>query len=144
MLSERDASHADLLDIILTRRSVREFRSDAIPVELLRKLLRAAQAAPYGTANDEREFVVLGGQSKDDLVAFVAERLDAILPVLGDAPAKTVLQDARGLMNAIGQAPVIVAVFKLVSDEGHTLALSSAATAVENLLLAAWSLGLGG
>ena len=111
---------------------------------MLQKLLQAAQAAPYGTANDEREFVVLGGEAKDELVAFVAERLDALLPVLGDAPAKTVLQDARGLMNAIGQAPVIVAVFKLVSDEGHTLALPSAAAAVENLLLAAWSLGLGG
>lgn len=134
----------DFLDIILTRRSVREFKPDPIPVELLQKLLRAAQAAPYGTTRDEREFVVLGGEAKDGLVAFVAAHLDAILPVLGDAPAKTVLQDARGLMNAIGQAPVIVAVLKLVSDEGHTLALPSAAAAVENLLLAAWSLGLGG
>ena len=87
--------------------------------------------------------MVLGWQAKDELVAFVAERLEAILPVLGDAPAKAVLQYARGLMNAIGQAPVIVAVFALVSDEGHTLALPSAAAAVENLLLAAWSLGLG-
>ena len=143
-MNGRDESQSGFLDIIFTRRSVREFKSDPIPVALLQKLLRAAQAAPYGTANDEREFVVLGGQAKDDLVAFVADGLDAILPVLGDAPAKTVLQDARGLMNAIGQAPVIVAVFKLVSDEGHTLALSSAAAAVENLLLAAWSLGLGG
>ncbi|MEN6643007.1 MAG: ATP-binding protein [Armatimonadia bacterium] len=135
---------ADLLDIILTRRSVREFKSDPIPVPLLQKLMQAAQGAPYGTEEDEREFVVLGGEAKDALVAFVAEGLDAILPVLGDAPAKTVLQDARGLMNTIGPAPVIVAVFKLVSDEGHTLALPSAAAAVENLLLAAWSVGLGG
>lgn len=133
-----------LLDVILTRRSVREFRPDPIPVEWLQRLMQAAQSAPYGTVHDEREFVVLGGEAKDELVAFVAERLDAILPVLGDAPAKTVLQDARGLMNTIGQAPVIVAVLKLVSDDGHTLALPSAAAAVENLLLAAWSLGLGG
>ncbi|MEN6546726.1 MAG: nitroreductase family protein [Armatimonadia bacterium] len=132
------------LDLILTRRSVREFKPDPIPVELLQKLLLAAQAAPYGTEEDEREFVVLGGEAKNELVAFVAEGLDAILPVLGDAPTKTVLQDARGLMNTIGQAPVIVAAFKLVSDEGHTLALPSAAAAVENLLLAAWSVGLGG
>ena len=140
---EGDMPQSGFLDTILTRRSVREFKPDPIPVELLKELMQAAQAAPYGTTNDEREFVVLGGQAKDELVAFVAERLDAILPVLGDAPAKTVLQYARGLMNAIGQAPVIVAVFKLVSDEGHTLALPSAAAAVENLLLAAWSLGLG-
>src|SRR5664279_3557172 len=46
-------------------------------------------------------------------------------------------------MNTIGQAPVLVAVFKLISDEGHSLALPSAAVAVENLLLAAWSVGLG-
>lgn len=132
-----------LLDTILTRRSVRQFRSDPIPVELLHKLMLAAQAAPYGTTSDEREFVVLGGEAKDQFVAFVAERLDAILPVLGDAPAGIVLQDARGLMDTIGLAPVIVAVLKLVSDEGHTLALPSAAVAVENLLLAAWSQGLG-
>lgn len=144
MVSERNMPQSGLLDIILARRSVRQFKPDPIPVELLQELLQAAQAAPYGTANDEREFVVLGGEAKDGLVAFVAERLDAILPVLGDVPAKASLQDARGLMTAIGQAPVIVAVFKLVSDEGHTLALPSAAAAVENLLLAAWSLGLGG
>ena len=144
MVSERDISQSDCLVTILSRRSVREFKPDPIPVEVLQKLLQAAQAAPYGTANDEREFVVLGGQAKDELVAFVAESLDAILPILGDVPAKTVLQDARGLMNTIGRAPVIVAVFKLVSDEGHSLALPSAAVAVENLLLAAWSLGLGG
>jgi CheY-like chemotaxis protein/nitroreductase len=144
MVNECDKSQSGCLDIILTRRSVREFKPDPIPVEVLQKLLEAAQAAPYGTANDEREFVVLGGQAKDELVAFVAASLDAILPILGDVPAKTVLQDARGLMNTIGQAPVIVAVFKLVSDEGHSLALPSAAVAVENLLLAAWSLGLGG
>ncbi|MHB8997860.1 MAG: nitroreductase family protein [Armatimonadota bacterium] len=143
-MTHRDVPQPDFLDIILTRRSVREFKPDPIPVELLEKLMRAAQAAPYGTTRDEREFVVLGGEAKDELVAFVAAGLDAILPVLGDAPAKTVLQDARGLMNTIGQAPVIVAVFKLVSDEGHSLALPSAAAAVENLLLAAWSLGLGG
>jgi signal transduction histidine kinase/nitroreductase len=144
MASERDMPQSAFLDTILTRRSVREFKPDPIPVELLQRLLQAAQAAPYGTTNDEREFVVLGGDAKDELVAFVAAGLDAILPVLGDAPAKTVLQHARGLMNTIGQAPVIVAVFKLMSDEGHTLALPSAAAAVENLLLAAWSLGLGG
>jgi signal transduction histidine kinase/nitroreductase len=141
---EPDAPPSDFLNIILTRRSVREFKPDPIPVEVLQKLLQAAQAAPYGTQRDEREFVVLGGEAKNELVAFVAAGLDAILPVLGDAPAKILLQDARGLMNIIGQAPVIVAVFKLVSDEGHTLALPSAAAAVENLLLAAWSLGLGG
>lgn len=143
-MSERDTLQPDFLDIILTRRSVREFESDPIPVELLQKMMWAAQAAPYGTQRDEREFVVLGGEPKNELVAFVAAGLDAVLPVLGDAPAKTVLQDARGLMNVISQAPVIVAVFKLVSDEGHTLALPSAAAAVENLLLAAWSQGLGG
>jgi signal transduction histidine kinase/nitroreductase len=143
-MSDHGVSQSDFLSTILTRRSVRQFKPDPVPVAVLQKLLQAAQAAPYGTANDEREFVVLGGDAKDELVAFVAERLDAILPVLGDAPAKAVLQDARGLMNAIGQAPVIVAVFALVSDEGHTLALPSAAAAVENLLLAAWSLGLGG
>lgn len=143
-MTQSSSLQPDFLDIILTRRSVREFKPDPIPVELLQELLRAAQAAPYGTAHDEREFVVLGGEAKDGLVAFVAQGLDAILPALGDAPAKSVLQYARGLMNTIGQAPVIVAVFKLVSDEGHTLALPSAAAAVENLLLAAWSLGLGG
>ncbi|MBU0610255.1 MAG: nitroreductase family protein [Armatimonadetes bacterium] len=143
-MSRPDVSQAALLETLLTRRSVRQFKADPIPVEWLQQVMQAAQAAPYGTVNDEREFVVLGGEAKDEFVAFVAEGLDAILPVLGDAPAKTVLQDARGLIQTTGQAPVIVAVFKLVSDEGHTLALSSAAAAVENLLLAAWSLGLGG
>jgi two-component system, sensor histidine kinase and response regulator len=144
MVSRRQTPQSSLLRTILTRRSVRDFRPDPIPVEVLQELLRAAQAAPYGTAEDEREFVVLGGEAKDGLVAFIAQHLDAILPALGDAPARAALQHARGLTNAIGEAPVLVAAFKLVSDEGHTLALPSAAAAVENLLLAAWSQGLGG
>ena len=143
-MSQAEEPSPDLLDTILTRRSVRQFKPDPIPTEVLQRLMAAAQAAPYGTASDEHEFVVLAGASKDDFLSFLGERFDEILTGLRDAPSQGVLKFARGLMNAIGQAPVIVAVFKLVSDEGHTLALPSAAAAVENLLLAAWSVGLGG
>lgn len=143
-MTEEARDRPQCLDAIMSRRSVRRFLPDPVPTAVIEQLLAAAQAAPYGTPTDEREFVVLGGAEKDGFVAYVAERLDAILLALGDAPAVRVLRFTRGLLDIIGRAPVIVAVMARVSEEAHTLALPSAAVAIENLLLAATAFGLAG
>lgn len=115
----------DALDAILTRRSVRDFSSQPVPAELLDKVLQAAVAAPSGGNLQAWGFVLL--QSPPRLAA-----LRSLAP------------------GFIGQPAAVIAIC-LDSDRAVRLGGSgeerftwiNAGTALENMLLAAHSLGLG-
>lgn len=133
----------DTLETIRTRRSIRKFRPDPIPPEVLEEVLEAARWAPYGTAHDDRVLVVLAGEERDRLVSFLGERLAEVIPTMADGPARQTLSYARSLTRILAGVPVVVAVFTGVGREGPELSIASAACAVQNLMLAAHARGLG-
>jgi len=133
----------DVFEAIKGRRSIRSFRPDAIPPDVLDEVLVAARWAPYGTGDDQRQFVALGGQAKANFLDFLAERIDRLLPVLEESASKEVIEYARSLLPVIRTAPVLILVYTELSDAGPLLAISSGAAAVQNLLLAAYERGLG-
>ncbi len=49
----------DLYDVIRTRRSVRKYRSDPIPQEVLERVLDAARIAPSGSNRQPTRFIVV-------------------------------------------------------------------------------------
>lgn len=112
----------DAYDAIITRRSVRTFTKQAMPPEVVKKLLVAAMSAPSAGNQQPWHFVVARGQG-------TREALAELLP--------------HGKMLA--HAPVAIAVcadLRLEQHAGYWVQDCSAAT--ENLLLAAHALGLGG
>jgi len=135
-------SAIDIFDAIRGRRSIRRFREDAISEEVLERVIDAARHAPFGTRRDERALVVMRGEDKARLVAFLQERLGAVVHAMEDGPSRQTLSYARSLAPAIGRAPVLVAVFTAVGREGPELSIASGACAVQNLMLAAYAEGL--
>ncbi|MGI5820095.1 MAG: nitroreductase family protein [Armatimonadota bacterium] len=133
----------DAFEAIRGRRSIRRFRSDPIPDEVLERIIDAARHAPFGTRQDERVLVVLTGEEKVRLVAFLEERLESVIRVMADGPSRQTLSYARSTAPAIGHAPVLIAVFTAVGREGPELSVASAACAVQNLMVAAHAEGLG-
>ncbi|MEM4982507.1 MAG: nitroreductase family protein [Candidatus Bathyarchaeia archaeon] len=122
------------MDIIRTRRSIRNFKSDPIEDEKLLTILEAARWAPSWANTQCWEFVVVKS-------AEVKEKLAETLTPNNPAT------------NAVKNAPVvIVACAKLwvsgylrgrqVTDKGDWF-MFDVALALQNLVLAAWSLGLG-
>ena len=112
------------LQFIFSRRSIRKFTDAEIPETMLTDLLEAAMAAPSAVGRDPWHFIVL--QSRDTL-----DRLASLLP--------------HGRMLRQATASIVVCGdMEIVHDRQLSYLLQDLSAAVENLLLAANTLGLGG
>lgn len=135
-------------EVIFSLRAIRRFRPDPIPDDDLRAVLDAAIRAPSGGNTQPWRFIVI----RDPAVrapfaalyreAWWAKRKDQGIHGPEDiAPDDRVARAAMRLADEIGQAPVIVLVCATAGGAG---AMASVIPAVENLLLAARALGIGG
>lgn len=109
---------------IFARRSVRVFRDDPIDDALLRDILEAGMAAPSAMALDPWQFYVV--------------RAEATRKALANA-------FVNGQMLRTAQAAiVVVGDSERVYDRALSYLLQDCSAAIENMLLAASMLGLGG
>ncbi len=131
-----------VLDAIRGRRSIRRFRAEDIPAQVLSEIVEAARWAPYGTHEDDRTIIVLGGEEKCRLLDLLEERLAALLPTLSEGASSQILRYARTLVPLLRDAPVLVLFYIAVGDEGPILSLPTVAVAVQNLMLAAYARGV--
>lgn len=116
-----------VLETIKKRRSIRRFRNDPVPQEALRELLEAACWAPSaGNLQPWEFYVVTNVALKRDLAAAASQRF-------------------------VGEAQVVIVVCVVpersaihYGERGRKLyCLQDTAAAIQNILLAATSLGLG-
>jgi nitroreductase len=141
----------DTLCSIRDRRSVRMFSDDAVSDEDLKTILHAANQAPSAHNQQSWRFIVLRGERKGELVSLVTSKA-ANFP----KPSSVLLRMAS---RSIAGAPVVIAVansgelitrgtelFKVDKSIAHDffriMEIQSSAAAVQNLLIAATSLGL--
>jgi nitroreductase len=112
------------LQFVFRRRSVRRYTAEEVSPELVRALLEAAMAAPSACCKDPWEFIVVRS----------AQTRNAIAEALPNG-------------KMLSQAPVgVVVCGDLQRAHGGELSylLQDCSAAIENLLLAAQALGLGG
>jgi len=118
----------DVIEAIKKRRSIRQYLDKEVPEEALSTILECARLAP--SAGNRQPWV------------FVVVKTKAV---------KDQLMTASGNQPAIGQAPVVIVVCAdpevagaRYEDRGRTLyCIQDTAAAVENMMLAAVSFGLG-
>ncbi len=123
-ISDAKQAEATVLENIATRASVRAFKSDAIPNDLIQKLLKAGMAAPTALNAQPWHFIVIHDQ--------------------GQLSSLSVASPYTGLL---ADAPLAIAVCgditkKAPGDEGIYWS-QDACAATENILLAAHAMGLG-
>ena len=153
MLSDETVlSTNETLRTIQARHSIRTFLKDDVTDEEVRILLHAANAAPSAHNQQAWRFIILRGEKKQELAQLVTTQ-SATFP----KPAAALLRMGA---KSIISAPVVIAVantgdlirhgtelFKVEKETAHdffrTMEIQSSAAAVENILLAATSLGLG-
>jgi nitroreductase len=136
---------------IQNRRSVRMFIDKPVSEENLRTILRAANQAPSAHNQQSWRFIVLSGEKKGELVNLISTQANAF-----PKPSCVLLRLAS---RSIASAPVVIAtansgelisrgteLFKVDREVGHDffriMEIQSSAAAVQNLLIAATSLGL--
>lgn len=141
----------DTLRSIKNRRSVRIFTGQLVTDDDLKTILHAANQAPSAHNQQSWRFIILRGQKKTELVELISSKANDFTK-----PSSALLRMAS---RSIASAPVVVAVantgelilrgtdlFKVNKDVGNDffriMEIQSSAAAVQNLLIAATSLGL--
>ena len=141
----------DTLKTIRRRHSIRTFTGQEVSDDQIKVLLQAANEAPSAHNQQSWKFIVIKGGKKQELAHLITSRA-ADFP----KPSSALLRmAARSIMSA----PLVIAVantgdliehgtklFKvekeMAKDFFRTMEIQSSAAAVQNLLLAATSLGL--
>ncbi len=114
----------ETLNFIWTRRSIRSFTAEPVPDVLVRELLEAAMAVPSACSRDPWEFLVLRG--KEDL-----KKVASCLP--------------NGSFLAGAPLGIIVCGDLNRAHSGNlSYLIQDCSASIENILLAANALGLGG
>ena len=160
---------AEFLEVIKDRRSMRSFRPDPVPKEVLQQVLEAAIRAPSWSNTQPWEFTVVGGKLLERLKGVLFEKASAGVPPNPDIPFPTFqdpcLQRSRengkkffetlGItredkarrmefslsMSKFFGAPNGIIVY--IDRELGPYSILDAGIAIQNLLLAAHCIGLG-
>ena len=139
--------------LVADRRSIRRYEASAVPTETLDRILTAARWAPSAHNRQPWRFAILTAFNwKDRLARAMGDRLRRDRLADGD-PIAAIDQDVARSHARITGAPAAIVVALDMADMDrypddrrraeHTMAVQSAAMAVQNLLLAAHAEGLG-
>lgn len=113
---------ANTLDTIKTRRSIRKYKSDAIPEEILNKIIEAGSYAPSGMGR--QPVIILAVTNKE----------------LRDRLSKLNADVMHSTSDPFYGAPVVLVV---LADKNAPTHVYDGSLVMENLMLAAHDLGIG-
>ncbi len=153
-MAQADGTAPAGLDLLAARRTVRFYTPEPVPGALVTALLDAAQTAPSAHNAQPTRFVVISSpEVKRRLAERMARRWRRDLERSGTAEA-AIRVELRFSLRRFGEAPLLILVGYTMAEMDRypdrprqraeeTMAVQSAAAAVENLLLAASAYGLG-
>ena len=133
----------DTYEAIITRRSTRKYKPEAVESEILQKVVEAGRYAPSGGNNQSNHFFVVQKADVLNELISLAETAFAKMEVDENTyPSlrNSVLASKKGGYVFTYHAPVLIIVANR-KDYGNNMADSVAA--VENMMIAANALGLG-
>lgn len=143
------------IDSIYQRRSIRKFREEEVPLEVLNQILDAARVAPSAKNRQPWKYIVFGNEQKKEFLHVMEEGLQREEKGVTKLPkSQHGIPDARNTLRIMQEAPIIIAIintngkspfFPIDSDDRITEICDSLSigASVEHILLAAEDLGLG-
>lgn len=151
MFTKEQIISNETINSIHKRRSIRSFTDQMLSDEDIVTLLNAANQAPSAHNQQSWRFIVLRGEKKSQLVQIIVNNSSKFAK-----PASALLRMAA---RSIASAPIVIAVINTgeliqhgprlfevdkesVRDFFRVMEIQSSAAAVENILIAATSLGL--
>ncbi|MFC5403999.1 nitroreductase family protein [Cohnella soli] len=134
---------ASIEEVIRSRRSIGKVKEDAVPKELLERIIEAATWAPNHFGTQPWKFIVMTGQGRRVLGQAYA---DVAAEKLGDLPEAELEEKLEKAVAQAFRSPAVIAAVCSPSDDARAVAieeLAAAHAAVQNLLLSAHANGLG-
>ncbi len=138
----------NVIDQIQHRRSIRVYKKDPIPENILQDIMDAAVAAPSGVNLQPWYYVVIHSpEERENIRDLLRDMAFKVVPELKERFAKypEVVEETCNFMMNLGGAPVAVLVFRYRDSYTNHLdtITQSIGAGIENLLLAADSYGIG-
>ncbi len=135
-----------LREAIVGRRSVRRFKPDPVPKEVIEELFEYALWAPSGMNRQNWYFVVVTGEDRDKIVkvcerAYHSHVKGTVEKLFAKAPQ--VIKATENFFATLGGAPVVVLAYADPGPYSEETDIQSVAAAIQNLLLLAYEKGLG-
>ncbi len=129
-------------NIIKSRRSVRKFDPQPVPPEIVKRVIEAGLWAPSAMNTQPWYIYVLTGQRRDEFAVVCRSIWDLLKPTVLERYGEEGAKVREPFYRNLGDAPVVITIYadKEISDNW---ALTSCATAAQNMLLAATAEGLG-
>lgn len=138
----------ELQKAIYERRSIRKYKEMPLKKEEVAEILAAGMAAPSGVNLQPWYFVVVQSEEgMQDVKEIMKETALAMVPSLRERFAKhpEVVKETENFLLTLGHAPMCILAF--VDQPNHkktaSTMLQSVAASIENMLLRAYSLGIG-
>lgn len=149
----------ELIEALRGRRSIRRFRPDPVPRELLDRLIQQALWAPSGMNKQPWDVYVVSGTLKDRLVSLIDASSPYLLSRLEKLFDRKMIALTTGFFRTAGDAPTVILVYiprdlapidpgmsdfdRHEAEHDRLGAIQSASALVQNLCLLAHEAGLG-
>jgi nitroreductase len=129
----------ELDEALRGRRSIRKYKDDQVPMEIVRQVLEAGTWAPSAKNGQQWRFTVLTGNAKKELTSLFRHKLEALSKsFFGHGKMGSSLSSC----SIMEQAPVLIIVWN-AGEMGSEPEIHGVAAAIQNMLLKAYALGLG-
>ena len=130
--------------LIESRKSIRKFKTQAVPKEVIERILLAGMHAPSGKNRQNWRFFVLTGKKRDEYLKLSQKSWLGIKDVLEKRLKPSLYAFTERFFFTLGEAPVVILCYSMNDqEERYHTSIGSVYMAVENMNLAAITEGLG-
>lgn len=134
----------EFYQLLNLRRSIRKYKPDPIPKEILERILNGAMEAPSGKNRQNWRFIVVSGKKRDEYLQYSQQSWDRIKDILKERLKPSLYDFTERFFYTLGQAPTIIFCYSVNDpDEKYLTSIGSVYMAAENINLAAFVEGLG-
>lgn len=130
--------------LLEARRSIRKFKKDAPPREVIERILAGAMQAPSGKNRQNWRFFVVTGAKRDEYLRYSQKSWTSVKDVLQKRLKPSLYEFTERFFYTLGDAPVVVFCYsENTPEEKYLTSIGSVYMAVENMNLACFAEGLG-
>jgi nitroreductase len=130
--------------LIESRKSIRKFKPDMPPKEVIDRILVAGMHAPSGKNRQNWRFYVVTGKKREEYLKYSQKSWLSIKDILQQRLKPSLYQFTERFFFTLGDAPVLVFCYSYnTPDEKYLTSIGSVYMAAENINLACFAEGLG-
>ena len=134
----------EFYQLIESRKSIRQFKPDLPPKEIIDRVLCAGLHAPSGKNRQNWRFFVVTGRKRDEYLKYSQKSWLNIKDILAKRLKPSLYQFTERFFFTLGNAPVLIFCYSNNSpEEKYLTSVGSVYMAVQNINLAAVAEGLG-